>query len=179
MRTRVAAYAFFFSSRRRHTRCLSDWSSDVCSSDLVPALGVAWQVLGFDATHVTVDAQSGDTFLKGQLLELTCAKGTNPTMGRVATTAKAASAGALQLTLDAAVAGNPYRTNLAAGHDPCFDGGGAAPNANAAVGVSAFFVNRFRFHVATVNGEPWLMLDRGLDYNQNGTTAEKLASGTP
>src|ERR1039458_6658108 len=24
----------FFSSRRRHTRCLSDWSSDVCSSDL-------------------------------------------------------------------------------------------------------------------------------------------------
>src|SRR5947199_5766256 len=27
---------FFFSSRRRHTRCLSDWSSDVCSSDLTP-----------------------------------------------------------------------------------------------------------------------------------------------
>src|SRR5262245_62358099 len=26
-------YGFFFSSRRRHTRCLSDWSSDVCSSD--------------------------------------------------------------------------------------------------------------------------------------------------
>src|SRR5205814_4802897 len=25
---------FFFSSRRRHTSCLSDWSSDVCSSDL-------------------------------------------------------------------------------------------------------------------------------------------------
>src|SRR5205814_7151346 len=25
---------FFYSSRRRHTRCLSDWSSDVCSSDL-------------------------------------------------------------------------------------------------------------------------------------------------
>src|SRR5262245_29832054 len=24
---------FFFSSRRRHTICLSDWSSDVCSSD--------------------------------------------------------------------------------------------------------------------------------------------------
>src|SRR5438045_8502637 len=28
---------FFFSSRRRHTRCLSDWSSDVCSSDLTNA----------------------------------------------------------------------------------------------------------------------------------------------
>src|SRR5256884_9470430 len=27
---------FFFSSRRRHTRCSRDWSSDVCSSDLIP-----------------------------------------------------------------------------------------------------------------------------------------------
>src|SRR3989449_11462841 len=32
---------FFFSSRRRHTRCSRDWSSDVCSSDLGPELGVA------------------------------------------------------------------------------------------------------------------------------------------
>src|SRR5262249_59846510 len=28
---------FFFSSRRRHTRLVSDWSSDVCSSDLGPS----------------------------------------------------------------------------------------------------------------------------------------------
>src|SRR5690349_22158012 len=28
-------YHFFFSSRRRHTRSLRDWSSDVCSSDLI------------------------------------------------------------------------------------------------------------------------------------------------
>src|SRR2546422_1922855 len=28
---------FFFSSRRRHTRCSRDWSSDVCSSDLLQA----------------------------------------------------------------------------------------------------------------------------------------------
>src|SRR3712207_8161144 len=27
--------SFFFSSRRRHTRYWRDWSSDVCSSDLV------------------------------------------------------------------------------------------------------------------------------------------------
>src|SRR5205814_2395733 len=36
---------FFFSSRRRHTRCLSDWSSDVCSSDL-SALGARWHQPG-------------------------------------------------------------------------------------------------------------------------------------
>src|SRR5207245_3220623 len=31
--------SFFFSSRRRHTRCYRDWSSDVCSSDLFPNVG--------------------------------------------------------------------------------------------------------------------------------------------
>src|SRR4051794_41531643 len=30
---------FFFSSRRRHTRWTGDWSSDVCSSDLIEGLG--------------------------------------------------------------------------------------------------------------------------------------------
>src|SRR5437588_6845596 len=30
----LCAFVFFFSSRRRHTRSLCDWSSDVCSSDL-------------------------------------------------------------------------------------------------------------------------------------------------
>src|SRR5215213_3098698 len=29
-----SVWFFFFSSRRRHTRLVSDWSSDVCSSDL-------------------------------------------------------------------------------------------------------------------------------------------------
>src|SRR2546429_5126897 len=35
---------FFFSSRRRHTRCSRDWSSDVCSSDL----GIEAQAHGAD-----------------------------------------------------------------------------------------------------------------------------------
>ena len=30
----AVGWCFFFSSRRRHTRFTSDWSSDVCSSDL-------------------------------------------------------------------------------------------------------------------------------------------------
>src|SRR5690625_7396241 len=33
---------FFFSSRRRHTRWPRDWSSDVCSSDLVGFAGIGW-----------------------------------------------------------------------------------------------------------------------------------------
>src|SRR3712207_560337 len=40
-------FFFFFSSRRRHTRYWRDWSSDVCSSDLVPEeyIGVVTQML--------------------------------------------------------------------------------------------------------------------------------------
>src|SRR6267378_5727490 len=30
---KILRHVFFFSSRRRHTRSLRDWSSDVCSSD--------------------------------------------------------------------------------------------------------------------------------------------------
>src|SRR5947207_3163718 len=49
---------FFFSSRRRHTRSLCDWSSDVCSSDLVAGYGmcgrgVATRAKGMGA-HVIV-----------------------------------------------------------------------------------------------------------------------------
>src|SRR2546422_7201654 len=45
---------FFFSSRRRHTRCSRDWSSDVCSSDLVtpgPLLACTVTVVEQTATH--------------------------------------------------------------------------------------------------------------------------------
>src|SRR5699024_12257593 len=31
----ITIFIFFFSSRRRHTRSKRDWSSDVCSSDLL------------------------------------------------------------------------------------------------------------------------------------------------
>src|SRR3989449_2243498 len=41
----LCKHFFFFSSRRRHTRCSRDWSSDVCSSDLVCYETYAAQVL--------------------------------------------------------------------------------------------------------------------------------------
>src|SRR6266571_6512438 len=45
---------FFFSSRRRHTRLTCDWSSDVCSSDLMPSVKIddSFYQLGFlDTWH--------------------------------------------------------------------------------------------------------------------------------
>src|SRR5258706_5235765 len=41
---------FFFSSRRRHTRLVSDWSSDVCSSDLWAIFQNESNVLGLYST---------------------------------------------------------------------------------------------------------------------------------
>src|SRR5258706_8857564 len=42
--TGVQTCVFFFSSRRRHTRLVSDWSSDVCSSDLFDDREQGYQV---------------------------------------------------------------------------------------------------------------------------------------
>src|SRR3712207_7923799 len=53
---------FFFSSRRRHTRYWRDWSSDVCSSDLVllyPPDGKAGRIIFIAATRWTSDVNMG------------------------------------------------------------------------------------------------------------------------
>src|SRR5262245_66021638 len=55
---------FFFSSRRRHTRCLSDWISDVCSSDLVVAVA--------PAEHVAAGG-AGDGVIAGAAREIVVA----------------------------------------------------------------------------------------------------------
>src|SRR5215471_2001535 len=45
---------FFFSSRRRHTRSLRDWSSDVCSSDLGPVGPGELSLGALDSEHEQV-----------------------------------------------------------------------------------------------------------------------------
>ena len=53
VRSVLFIYYFFFSSRRRHTRLRRDWSSDVCSSDLLFVLA-GWVLiyLGLLATAI-------------------------------------------------------------------------------------------------------------------------------
>src|SRR5258707_8288309 len=53
---------FFFSSRRRHTRLVSDWSSDVCSSNLVCRLPLE-KKRGAVVVKVGVDPQAEITFV--------------------------------------------------------------------------------------------------------------------
>src|SRR5215211_9215454 len=45
-------FFFFFSSRRRHTRSLCDWSSDVCSSDLNLTVRLPVVVIGGGLTAI-------------------------------------------------------------------------------------------------------------------------------
>src|SRR5215211_8882967 len=48
-------FYFFFSSRRRHTRSLCDWSSDVCSSDLALGVQVVEAFAAGDPVHALQD----------------------------------------------------------------------------------------------------------------------------
>src|SRR5467141_1864758 len=51
-------FCFFFSSRRRHTRFKCDWSSDVCSSDLIDeVIGTARQLAEQNKNRLVVEAQ--------------------------------------------------------------------------------------------------------------------------
>src|SRR5437868_10587648 len=50
---------FFFSSRRRHTRSKRDWSSDVCSSDLM-------EIGHRGANHPVKDLETGKVEITSQ-----------------------------------------------------------------------------------------------------------------
>src|SRR5215468_423530 len=52
---------FFFSSRRRHTRSCCDWSSDVCSSDLLAALERVLAAVAGNAAVGQAVRRLGDT----------------------------------------------------------------------------------------------------------------------
>src|SRR5438876_4216863 len=65
---------FFFSSRRRHTRWTGDWSSDVCSSDLVvfryprdPSKSFIKRVIGLAGDRIRIEA--GQVFVNSEPLE--------------------------------------------------------------------------------------------------------------
>ena len=57
---------FFFSSRRRHTRLLCDWSSDVCSSDLLIKEGYINAVVtsGANIVHDLIEAMGRAHFVE-------------------------------------------------------------------------------------------------------------------
>src|SRR5260370_1582350 len=69
--TVARVFYFFFSSRRRHTRFKCDWSSDVCSSDLIAVSEVeaSIHILRIVSTQVFLIAPCG-RFLAMQFVKL-------------------------------------------------------------------------------------------------------------
>src|SRR2546426_9400611 len=68
----LLVFIFFFSSRRRHTRLQGDWSSDVCSSDLLPFLVGArlgpTKILWREHAEKVAGADGGHIFLSLDVL---------------------------------------------------------------------------------------------------------------
>src|SRR5207237_4740151 len=69
-----SSLCFFFSSRRRHTRFKCDWSSDVCSSDLLLDDDAGTQHDGAIAHHahdveIVADKQESEIVLTPELVE--------------------------------------------------------------------------------------------------------------
>src|SRR5205807_6967005 len=76
-------FYFFFSSRRRHTRLQGDWSSDVCSSDLLNA--TQFQITGAPGTFINAAAASPNaTFLSAAIASVTTSV-TTPNVATITT----------------------------------------------------------------------------------------------
>src|SRR6266542_651227 len=83
--------SFFFSSRRRHTRCYRDWSSDVCSSDLDVSYGGMWyaiadaKALGFtlEPSEARDLSRVGEQIRLAAREQLPCAHPENPEIAGV------------------------------------------------------------------------------------------------
>src|SRR5258706_3562900 len=71
----MTVLVLFFPSRRRHTRLVSDWSSDVCSSDLAAAAAAA----GYGPLHLGTDI-GGSVRLPAGWCGLV---GLKPSLGRI------------------------------------------------------------------------------------------------
>src|SRR5256885_3539067 len=70
---------FFFSSRRRHTRLQGDWSSDVCSSDLIAGDGRMCRVTTRDISEGGMALKGvPEDWVKGQRVQLRCEGGALP-----------------------------------------------------------------------------------------------------
>src|SRR5262245_66084830 len=72
----MVSIVFLLSSRRRHTSCLSDWSSDVCSSDLPARLRPAGRRRGGARTggvrHDRGGTRGGDPLARGKIGRASC-----------------------------------------------------------------------------------------------------------
>src|SRR5438034_3965578 len=98
----IRKVGFFFSSRRRHTRSLCDWSSDVCSSDL-HRVGTDPIVLGTTEPMIKTGASRQELHLFGANLPSSPSP-TDVNFGPGVTVDRIVSATPTQMTVSVSVA---------------------------------------------------------------------------
>lgn len=128
-----------------------------CTNTLGCPRGKAWQITAVSLPTVTVDAVSGETFQKGQVMLFACPGASVYSMGTVASDVTTNGPGPIGIDLAATVVGNPYVENAVT--NPCY----ILP------GATAFKIDRYHYFVRTVGGVPYLMLENGLDQDGSGT----------
>src|SRR6266699_3971946 len=91
----VVNFVFFLSSRRRHTRCGRDWSSDVCSSDLDVTLRALVETL---SVHLELRGGGFALFAGTRALEVRAGRPGPPQQIAVTYTGPGSTIAALTLT---------------------------------------------------------------------------------
>jgi type IV pilus assembly protein PilW len=128
--------------------------------------GRVWELVSLEAAsdRLTVKARAGDTFPRGQILQLVCEGGSRFAYVTVAATVPPLDADSeVLLTLEDEGAGGSPFLGQALATDTCFTPtGGVRPR--------AFQLDRYRFHIRPVDvgtgiPDPFLVLDMGVDVN--------------
>lgn len=122
--------------------------------------GYAWPITAV-VNNTTITVTLGAVTLRpGQTVVALCPAGTNPVYAKVTGTGITGTGVSLNIspTINTRTPGTPDTTSLIGDsqYSSCHAGGGL------------FLVDQYHYFVTTLNNEPWLVLDTGLDYNGNG-----------
>src|SRR5438067_7481984 len=118
--------------------------------------GNIWPITGTTSggsPTVTVTLGANDVLHKGRIVLAVCSGGASPVYGTVNTRQTGPGAKTVAVTINT--------TGLAAGN--------AFVACHSQAGSALFLIDKFHYLINTINAEPWLVLDTGLDYNNDST----------
>lgn len=130
-----------------------------CLQDQGCPSGQAWLLESYDLAgepSITLNAREDQRFLAGRVLLISCQTVARWTMVTVKTTTEASGDGPLNIPIYAGHGSDPTRENALSA--ACFN---SSP--------TVFSVNRRHYSIREYDGMPWLVLDMGLDLNQDGS----------
>jgi type IV pilus assembly protein PilW len=123
--------------------------------------GNVWPITGTTTgggnATVSVTLRPGDVIHKGRILLAVCQNGQSPVFATA--TGRTTGPGPAMITVTINTSSNSG-IYAGTGFQTCHGNGS---------GAALFLVDKFHYFVTTLSGEPWLVLDTGLDYNADGS----------